>query len=447
MLPCRGRGRYDPCMSSPDRVVIEQAARSRDLSLDLVRVICLLGVVMAHVCFVAIRSTPDGGMQNWTPPQELWFFAAGTWVIQPMPLFFVIGGCVGALAWRKAERRGQDAWCFARVRLIRFAQPAAGLFVLLGLGFGVCVLAGMPLDLAHSAAFGIGNPIWFMGAYLLCQTMLPLMVRAHRARPVLTLVVLAGAAVVVDLIRIWSGVDAVGLANYLFVWPFAQQLGIALAEGHWALNRERITAARTRPWLVLGWLAATVVTGLGASMAPYGADLLRNQIPPTAPILSLALAHTCLFLLVRPLLLKLVRRRWVQAIMLLIGTRAMTIYLWHVVVVIGIAALFFFIPGLPQAPSPGWWLSRIPVFLVAVAAVCVISVPLSRLERVAAPTTDTDSSGSRVVTVLAGMLAVAPAFLTTVPNGEGGAIGLNLWTLLGSAVVLVAAVVLLRRGR
>ena len=436
-------------MSSPDGASLPSQVRRRDLSLDLVRVTCLLVVVAAHVCFVAIREAPDGGMQNWTPPQELPFFAPGTWFIQPMPLFFVVGGCVSCLAWRSAQRRGDSAWAFFRLRLIRFAQPAAALFAILGVVFGLCVLVGVPLDLANSASYGVGTPTWFMGAYLLCQAALPLMVRAHRARPLLTLVVLALGAVAVDVLRGLSGLDIVGLANYLFVWPFAQQLGIWLAEGRWSLAEGRITSRSVRPWLLVGWAVATAATGLVASLAPYGADLLQNQIPPTTPLVTMAVAHTCLYLAVRPLLQRLVQRRWVLAVLAVIGTRAMTIYLWHAVVVIAIAAGFFFVPGLPHAPSPAWWLTRVPVFLVVLAVVWAISLPLVRFERGPDPATlaEAETVRSRVIIAVAGLMAVVPPFLTTIPDGEGRLRGLDLWTLLAGAVLLVVAVALLRLGR
>lgn len=412
----------------------------RDLTLDLVRVACLLVVVAAHVCFVALRQTPTGAMENWTPPQEFPFFAAGTWFVQPMPLFFVVGGCVGLLAWRSARRRGEDGFAFFRTRLVRFAQPAAALFVVLAVVFGTAVLVGVPRGLADAASYGVGTPIWFMGAYLLCQALIPAMSTWHERRPVVPLVVLGAGALLVDVVRMATGIEGVGLVNYLFAWPFAQQLGFWLAD-------HRLD--RFRRWqLLTGWAVSMALTGVMASLATYGPDMLQNQIPPTAPLVPMAIGHTCLFVVVRPALRQLVQHRWMLATMAVIGSRAMTIYLWHAVLVIGIAALFFFVPGLPQAPSPAWWLARIPVLAVVLVLVLLISVPLVRLERGPDQRSlpATDGLGVRVLVCLAGVLAVFPAFRTTVPAGDGKLEGLDFDLLLVGAAMLVLALVLVRIG-
>src|SRR5699024_11026465 len=108
-----------------------------------------------------------------------------------------------------AQRRGEDGFSFFRTRLLRFAQPTAGLFVVLGLVFGGAVLLGVPMDLADAASYGVGTPIWFVGAYLVCQAMLPAMVAAHHRRPVLTLSLLAAGAVLVDVVRSFAGIPAI----------------------------------------------------------------------------------------------------------------------------------------------------------------------------------------------------------------------------------------------
>lgn len=430
----------------------------RDLTLDLVRVVCLLTVVAAHVCFVALRRTPDGGIQNWTPPQEWAFFPVGTWFIQPMPLFFVIGGCVGSLAWRSAERRGEDAFGFFRLRLLRFAQPAAALFVVLGVVFGGAVLLGVPVDLADAASYGVGTPIWFVGAYLLCQAMVPAMVAAHRRHPLLALGLLAGGAVLVDVVRAVVGVPAIGLLNYLFVWPFAQQVGIWLTEGPLALGRpadgtrgDDAGDRRVTPpgrVLLLVWAAAMAVTAVVASVDPAGPDMLQNQIPPTVPLLSMTVAHTAGYLFLRPWLRRVCTHRVVLGVLALVGGRAMTIYLWHAAFVIGIAAALFFLPGMPQAPSPVWWLLRVPVYVVVLGLVLLLSIPMVRLERGPDPAglPTSGRAGIRLLIVVAGVLTVIPAFLTTIP-GEGERLrGLDLELLLAGAGMLVAALVLLRVG-
>lgn len=430
----------------------EEFLARRDLSLDLVRTGCLLFVVLAHVCFVALRTTPDGGMENWTPPQQLPFFATGSWFFQPMPLFFVVGGYVSLTAWRSAQRRGEDGFAFFRVRLLRFAGPAAGFFGILGVILGITLLAGVPRSLTDAAAFGVGTPLWFMGAYLLCQAALPLLSRAHATRPFLTAGLLLAGAVIVDLVRLSVGIDAIGLLNYLFVWPFAQQVGFFLADG-WLTPgpaTEHRRFALRRRHLLAGAALTFVLVGVIATLAPYGGDMLQNQIPPTLPLALIGLAHALIFAAVRPQLAGFMQHRVPQAVAFVVGSRGMTLYLWHGVFVIGIAALFFFTaPLLPQAPSAGWWLSRSLVFATVLGLVWLLSLGVGRFER--APDRDrlppTTGTAVRLRIAVAGVLAVIPAFVTTIPAGEGRLRGLDTMLIMVGAVLVLLAIGLARWPR
>ncbi|MGD7705773.1 acyltransferase family protein [Microlunatus sp. Y2014] len=430
----------------------EQILAKRDLALDLVRVACLLLVVAAHVCFVALRTTSEGAMENWTPPQQYAFFAVGTWFVQPMPLFFLVGGCVSLLAWRSARRRGEGPYEFFRTRLVRFTYPAFAFLGILAVIILVALLLGVPKGLADAAAYGAGTPLWFMGAYLLCQAILPAMAVAHERRPLLTPALLLLAALVVDVVRGSVGIDAIGLINYLFVWPFAQQLGFLLADGWFDPG----SATTRRPFAVHIWqlilLAAFsfLAVGVVATTFPFGPDMLQNQIPPSAGLAFIGLAHVAVFRFVKPVLTHLMEQRWAQGVAYLIGSRAMTIYLWHAVFVIGIAALFYFGSAfLPQAPSVGWWLLRLPVFLVVLGLVLLISSPLARLERGPRPAAlpMINSTTMRLRVVAAGVLAVVPAFATTIPTGDGHLRGLDADLVLLGAALLVLSILLVRVGR
>lgn len=84
------------------------------------------------------------------------------------------------------------------------------------------------------------------------------------------LLALAGAAVLVDLVRFRFGVDGIGLVNLVVVWVAIHQLGYLYADGR---------LVRWAPWMAGGGLIVVVVlTGSGrypVSMA---------GIPMTLPI-------------------------------------------------------------------------------------------------------------------------------------------------------------------
>ncbi|MDN5726261.1 MAG: acyltransferase [Propionibacteriales bacterium] len=408
----------------------------RDLTLDLMRVICLLVVVAAHVTFVALRPGPDGSPQNFLPMQELPFFAELAWFAQPMPLFFVIGGFASLTGWRSAQRRGEDGWCFFRTRLIRLAWPAAGFLLIITTAVWIPVLFGVPRALGDAALHGIGLPLWFIGAYLVCQAAVPLLAEAHRRHPWRTMGVLLAGAVITDTVRLITGEPMVGLPNYLFIWPLIQQLGFFLADGFFDPGRptdlRRFTLHRWH--LLIGGLICLALVGALGTLLPYGGDMLQNQIPPTLPLIMIALGHTMLLRLLRPQLTQLMDQRWAQAAVFAVGSRAMTLYLWHVPFVVAIAALVFFVPGLPQPPGVGWWWTRPLVFLVVLALVFAVSLGVARWERGPQPERlrPVDSPAARGRLILAGLLAVALPYATVITS-------LDTWVILLGTLAMVLA--------
>lgn len=411
----------------------------RDLTLDLMRVICLLVVVAAHVTFVALRPGPDGAPQNFLPMQELPFFAELAWFAQPMPLFFVIGGFASLTGWRSAQRRGEDGWSFFRTRLIRLAWPAAGFLLIITTAVWIPMLFGVPRALGDAALHGIGLPLWFIGAYLLCQAAVPLLAEAHRRHPWRTMGVLLAGAVITDTVRLITGEPMVGLPNYLFIWPLIQQLGFFLADGFFdpgpPVGPRRFTLHRWH--LLVGGLVCLALVGVLGTLLPYGGDMLQNQIPPTLPLIMIALGHTMLLRLLRPQLTQLMDQRWAQAAVFAVGSRAMTLYLWHVPFVVAIAALVFFVPGLPQPAGAGWWWTRPLVFLLVLALVFAVSLGVARWERGPSPARlrPMDSPAARGRLILAGLLAVALPYATVITS-------LDTWVILLGTVAMVLACLL-----
>ncbi|MEP6842596.1 MAG: acyltransferase family protein, partial [Pseudolysinimonas sp.] len=76
----------------------------RDLTLDLARVFAVLLVVVIHLLEVGVGTGPHGLTVSRPLEHQPWFNAA-TWVLQIMPLFFVVGGFASLTAWRSLGRR------------------------------------------------------------------------------------------------------------------------------------------------------------------------------------------------------------------------------------------------------------------------------------------------------------------------------------------------------
>lgn len=350
-----------------------------------------------------------------------------------MPLFFALGGFTAYTAWRSLRRRGGDSTDFVRGRVLRLARPALPLFIFFAVALAVATAIGVDPALLDLVATGVGSPLWFLSAFLLAQAFAPAMVRLHVAAPRATLAVLFSCAVLVDATRFVTGEVEIGLANLVFVWFFVQQLGFWYADG-WFRAR--------RPWqlVALAVMAYSLIVGIVAAgwLSP---DMLRNLNPPTVPLALLGIAQVALLTLMHRPLAALMRRRGLQRVVFLIGARAMTIYLWHLPVIVAVAGLSLLLPfPVPEPASPMWWATRPVVFVAVLALVFLVSLPLSRLEGAPTSIPEGMKRPDAARTWFAAALTFFPAF--AVMNWF-----LDLPIALIGSASLAAAVLLLRPRR
>ncbi|MEO6116549.1 MAG: acyltransferase, partial [Pseudolysinimonas sp.] len=202
----------------------------RDLTLDLARVFAVMLVVVIHLLEVGVGTGPHGLTITRPLEHQPWFNAV-TWVFQIMPLFFVVGGFASLTAWRSLGRRGGGAPDYVKTRVLRLAQPAFPLFVFFVVVVGAATLIGVDPKLLGPVVLGAGSPLWFLAAYGLCQAVVPFAAHWHLRAPKRTLLVLLAGAIVVDVARYSSGIDALGLVNLFFVWVLIQQFGFWYADG------------------------------------------------------------------------------------------------------------------------------------------------------------------------------------------------------------------------
>jgi peptidoglycan/LPS O-acetylase OafA/YrhL len=348
----------------------------RDGSIDAVRATLLVTVVALHALMVGVSVGAAGPVLENALEGRGWF-APVSWVVQVMPLFFIVGGFSSATQWRSMRARGATPSAYVRGRVERLVRPAIALVAIVGAALVTMTLAGVPADIVATAGHRIGQPLWFLGVYILCSALVPAMVRAHERARVATPLLLLAAVVAVDAIRLTSGIDAVGFLNLLFVWLLVQQLGFWLADG--AVDRLR---RRTRTAVLVAALGALVLLASG----PYPADMFVNLNPPTVCLVVLGAAQLMVFSLLRARFSALAAWAPARRAIAVLGERGMTVYLWHLPVLIALAAVMLVLEAavglpLPEPVSPEWWASR-PLWLAAIAlAVAPVVAALSRFER------------------------------------------------------------------
>lgn len=399
-------------------------AGGRDTGIDLVRALCVVIVVLLHALMAGVMVDGTGPLFINAAEGAAWF-APLTWVAQIMPLFFVIGGFAGSIAYDRARVRGGSASGFIAARVHRLLLPAVLVLSVVGAALVSLLIVGVPAELVGVAGFRYSQPLWFLGVFLLCQALLPALLAVHHRAPLRGILTLAAAAVLIDVLRAGTGLDALGFLNLAFVWLALQQLGFFLADGRIDALRPgaRVGAAIT----AIGALAALCVAGV------YSPDLIENLNPPTAALLLVGVAQTAALSLLRGRLDRLSRRPGVAAFTAFVTARTMTIYLWHMVVVLGMAGVTALVAmhtgmALPVPSSLEWWLTR-PLWLAGVVLLTAGAAwLLSGAERVRLP------AGSRlaarvVQSVLCGLVGIVGVLAAT---------GSALSVAVGVALLLVA---------
>lgn len=340
------------------------ASAGRDRVMDAVKALALLLVIAGHS--LAWTVTSNGSVIN-TLDAAPYMFPL-TWVLQILPLFFLLAGAGLTRLSGSREARGYLG------RLTRLSAPALPLIAItVVLALAASAIVGA--DAAGAAGVLPVQLVWFLGVYLVLVAAAPLLVRCSGPWAVaIWLVVILG----VDLLRVNVN-ELIGWANLILVWGLFAAIGTRL---------DRLRTIRP-PLLVLG----TVVFASGAIFAivvgPYSPALIStdavegisNLAPPTIVLALVGLAQICLLLLLWSLLQRALDhdRLWVPVA--IFASRAMEIYLWHMLVFTVAIAGMIGLGIAPAALSLLWWLQHLAVAAVVLAVVWFAAPGLGRLSR------------------------------------------------------------------
>ncbi len=336
----------------------------RDRVVDAVKALALLLVITGHA--LAWTVTDSGSVIN-TLDAVPYMFPL-TWVLQLLPLFFFLAGA-GLI---RLSGSG-DASGYLK-RLSRLAAPTLPL-IAIAMVFAIAASAIAGADAGGPAGVLPVQLVWFLGVYLVLVAAAPLLVRLSGPWAVAAwLIVILG----VDLLRINVN-DAIGWVNLILAWGLFAAIGTRL---------DRLRA--TPRWL----LAVGVIVFVGGAIAaivigPYSPALIStgavqgisNLAPPTIVLALVGLAQICLLLLVWPLLRRALDhdRLWVPVA--IFASRAMELYLWHMLAFTLAIAGMIGIGLAPAALSALWWLQHLLVAAVVLAVVWFAAPGLSRLSK------------------------------------------------------------------
>ncbi len=352
---------------------------SRNRYVDFLRAASILVVVIGH-WLIATVYYQDGSIQ----PGHLLEITNGlhwmTWLFQVMPIFFIVGGFSNSITLDSAHKKGLDYATWLAARLNRLVAPL--LFLLIG--WGAIALAqyllGVSAEVIQYTSRSSLIPTWFLAIYIMVVLLAPVTHAMWRRWGFASFWLFVALAAITDWL-FFAGFEWAGWSNYFWVWLGVHQLGYAWRE-------DRLGGAT----MLLGYAAVAfavlyALTHLGpypmAMVGSPGEDV-SNSLPPKITLLVLGVIQLGLLLsLERPMRKALDGLRlWTATV--LINSMIMTVYLWHITLMIAVTAALFYAGGFFLGIEPGssdWWWSRIPWVLVLLALLMPVAFLLAAFER------------------------------------------------------------------
>ena len=378
------------------RQLAEATPASRNRYVDFLRALSILFVIGGHWLVVALHYR-DGslvaGELTAIQPGTQWL----TWLFQVMPIFFIVGGYANAVSLESAREKGTDYAGWLAGRLHRLISPLLLLVMFWAALAAVLHFAGVSgpsLRLGSRAAL---IPTWFLAIYIMVVVLAPATYRAWQRWGFKSLAALAALGAVSDAAFFAAGLDWVGWGNYFWVWLAVHHLGYAWRDG-------RLGGP--------GYLLALAVASVAALIfltaeGPYPFAMvgspdsdLSNTTPPKITLLALGAAQFGLLLAAEQPMRRFLAGVGPWAATVLVNSMIMTVYLWHITVMVAVVALAWIAGGIGLGAEPGsaaWWLSR-PLWIAGLfAALLPVALALSPLERLGRPADRPPPSATRQI--------------------------------------------------
>lgn len=357
-----------------------QTPEDRNRYVDFLRAASILVVITGH-WLIAAPYYADGALtpsdllevQPWTQ----WL----TWIFQVMPIFFIVGGYSNAVSLESTHRRGTGYAEWLSKRLVRLLTPLLVLVIAWAALAVILKLAGVSgerIQLGSRAAF---VPTWFLAIYVMVVLLAPATYIAWRRWGFASFFAFAAVGAGVDYLFFAADLQWLGWSNYFWVWLAVHQLGYAWRDG-------RIGGP---PVLLLCSAAGLLILVLLVFAGPYPLAMagspdaeLSNSRPPKISLLALGVFQFGVLLAIERPMERWLRRLRVWAATVLVNSMIMTVYLWHLTVVVIVISLAFAAGGVGLRLVPGtadWWWTR-PIWIAFLYAMLMpVATALAPLER------------------------------------------------------------------
>jgi hypothetical protein len=358
----------------------------RNRYVDFLRAISILFVITGH--WLITTAQWDAASESLQPvrtletvPWTAWL----TWLFQVMPIFFIVGGYSNAVSLEGARAKHLDYANWLAGRLHRLLTPLLLLVVVwAGMAFAMH-LAGADEDKIRFVSRSALVPTWFLAIYTMIVLLAPASYALWRRWGFASLAAYILLAVIVDFAFLRMELEFLGWSNYFWVWLAMHHLGFAWRDGRTGGPPSLLLLAA----LSFGCFAALIIIGpYPIAMAGSPGETISNTLPPKVTLIALGISQFGLLLALEAPAQRMLERHKTWTCTVIVNTMIMTLYLWHMTVLLLVLAMAWLAGGLGIEMVPGstqWWWTR-PVWLGILALLLIpFALVLSPLERIGRP--------------------------------------------------------------
>jgi peptidoglycan/LPS O-acetylase OafA/YrhL len=373
-----------------------QTPPERNRYVDFLRSVSILVVITGH-WLIATTNYVDGNLTQGkllvSEPWTQWL----TWLFQVMPIFFIVGGYANAVSLESSRRKqiGYAGWLAGRLN--RLVAP---LLVLLFFWAALAIVmkfSGVSAGVIQYSSRAALIPTWFLAIYIMVVILAPASYWFWQQYGFASFWIFVGVAVLVDLAFFILDLQWLGWSNYFWVWLAVHHLGFAWRDGRIG------SPGKLLLYSVLGLATLSLLIFVGPyPLAMVGSpdEGLSNTLPPKITLLALAVFQFGLLLSIEAPMRRILQNLRLWTATVLINSMIMSVYLWHITIMVIFVSLLYLANGFGLGLEPGttaWWLSR-PVW-IAVLYVLLLPVALlvSPFERRGRPADAGVPSASRQV--------------------------------------------------
>src|SRR5262245_15871591 len=151
----------------------DRTPSSRNRYVDFLRAMSMLVVTVGHwlaaAPYIDATDTFITAHILTVAPWTAWL----TWVLQVMPIFFMVGGYANGISWRAARRDGKSYAAWLEGRLRRLLWPLLPLLVAWVMIVAVEYARGVRPELIRYGSQVAFIPIWFLAVYIAIVLLVP----------------------------------------------------------------------------------------------------------------------------------------------------------------------------------------------------------------------------------------------------------------------------------